>query len=79
MSISNASWRRLPALPVSGPLGPLGPMATLHDPYLPHLSLHAVCTARMHHGNLMTAEHYRDRLQPGSLAHAAGSIRGASK
>lgn len=79
MSISNASWRRLPALPVSGALGPLGPVATLHDPYLPHRSLHAVCTARMHHGNLMTAVHYGDIVQPGSLAHAAGSMCRASK
>lgn len=57
-------------LPVPTPLGPLGPVAALHYPYLPHCSLHAVYTDRMHHGNLMTAVHYRDGLQPGSLAHA---------
>lgn len=79
MSISNASWRRLLVLPVSAPLGPLGPVATLHYPYLPHHSLHAVYATRMHHGNLMTAVHYGDALEPGSLAHAAGSRRGASK
>lgn len=79
MSISNASWRRLPVLPVPTPLGPLGPVAALHYPYLPHCSLHAVYTDRMHHGNLMTAVHYRDGLQPGSLAHTARSRREASK
>lgn len=79
MSISNASWRRLPVLPVLAPLVPLGPVAALHYPDWLCCSLRAVCTDRMHHGNLMTAVHYGDRLQPGSLAHAARSRLETSK
>lgn len=66
-------------LPVPAPLVPPGPVAALHYPYLLCCSLHAVCTDRMHHGNLMTAVHYGDGLQPGSLAHAARSRHEASK
>lgn len=79
MSISNASWRRLPVLPVPAPLVPLGPVAAFHCPYLPRCSLRAVCTGRMHHGNLMTAVRYGDGLQPGSLSHAAKSSHEAGK